>query len=520
MLSKKLTNSIIRYLDNGEYQKVRKLIYGNIEKFSLSKFNSSFFKTTQLYGYLIDLGNESKHETDLNNAISFLESNEIKLFSIVDKQSYYYNLANAKHGIARIHIEKHRGVPSLKIISSKLQAPISLYWTAYKLIKGNDSNDLRNQILINLSNSLIDSGRIIECVQFLDSVLEENPDYPQALISRGDAIHHLSLTTNCAYTVSLFYEIYKSYYNGIRTGKLPSNLLERCIRNCQDAKKKIESYGFQISEKEDIETEKEFQKHSIYRKFSITNKITLNEHAIYCKCNSAKYDDLQIGVQHASFSGNMVPKMELLLNRVKSEFSLARLLLFQSMSKNEKDNSSKFSELLDGELINIEIEKLRTSYRICYGILDKIALGICKFYKLSKDGEPIYFERFWNPGKSSDRWEKLNSIKNIHLSALYCIACDLNTTTGELKHFKDWRNKLEHKVLILKEETHEQDNIMQLFNDKDFISVAELNDFRDKTLHLLQLTRAAIFSFVYCIRLETIQHPSLNQKGYKIDFKK
>lgn len=317
MLSKNIKNSIVKYLDNLEYQKARDLIYKNIEKYFLTDSKSSFYKTAQLHGYLIDLGNENKNENDLNNAIVFFEKNEERLFTIIDRQSYYYNLANAKHGIAKIYIEKHRGVPSLKVVSSKLQAPISLYWTAFKLINKDDSNDLRNQILINLSNSLIDSGRIIECIQFLDTVLEESPNYPQALISRGDALHHLSLTTNCAYTVSLFYEIYKSYSNGINTGKLPSNLLERCSKNCSEAKRQIESYGFEINEQEDIETEREFQNHSIYRKFSLTNKISLNEHAIYCKCNSAKFDDLQIGVQHAVFSGNMVPKMELLLNRIK-----------------------------------------------------------------------------------------------------------------------------------------------------------------------------------------------------------
>lgn len=182
------------------------------------------------------------------------------------------------------------------------------------------------------------------------------------------------------------------------------------------------------------------------------------------------------------------------------------------------DDTVLYSELLDNESISSESEMLRVSYRICYSILDKIALGICKLYKISEPGENIFFERFWNPGKKSTRWEKLNQVKNIHLNALYSIACDLNTKKGELKHFKTWRNKLEHEALILKN-NFETDDELGLFNDNNFFECVNEQEFKEKTLHLLQLTRSAIFSFVYCVRLETIDNISGDEKVFVIDFK-
>jgi hypothetical protein len=250
-------------------------------------------------------------------------------------------------------------------------------------------------------------------------------------------------------------------------------------------------------------SEREFKKHSKYRRFCLENFLSLNEHAIYCGCVAATFDDLQIGVKHARFKGKIVPKLELLLNRLKSEFDLARRLLYQSQSESDLNQTVLYSELLDGEVINLRTEMLRSSFRICYGILDKIAFGICKFYQLSQKGEIILFESFWK-GKP-ERWQKLNTIKNIHLGALYSIACDLNTKTGELKHFKTWRNKLEHNVLILKNKKLVDKDLLGLFEEADFFEIVDINDFEGKTYHLLQLTRAAILSFVYCIRLETIE---------------
>lgn len=94
--------------------------------------------------------------------------------------------------------------------------------------------------------------------------------------------------------------------------------------------------------------------------------------------------------------------------------------------------------------------------------------------------------------------------KNIHLNALSSIANDLNSKRGELKHFKNWRNKIEHNLLILQQKMNLNIDVFNLSEDKDFVVAVDIEDFREKTIHLLQLTRAAILSFVYCVRLETI----------------
>ena len=307
---------------------------------------------------------------------------------------------------------------------------------------------------------------------------------------------------------------------GILTGALPPSVLQRSVQHQEEALETIKSHGFDISNmgREIAETEQEFNNHTPFRKFCIQHFLTLNEHGLYCNCVAAKADDLQIGVKHGMFKGDVIPKLELLLNRMKSEFALARWLFYQSQQTEvEFANDSKFSELLDGELINAQSEMLRTSFRTCYGILDKIALGICKLYNL--DAKKIYFETFWDEPK---RNSTLNNNRNFHLNALYSIACDLNTKTGELNQFKNWRNKLEHNLLVLRDTEKSPLDKYKIFEDTDFVVVVNPVDFKNKTLHLLQLTRAAIFSFVFCVRLQTIEYKveGLEQFAFSIDFKK
>ena len=504
-------------LDNEDYNQAKEIIENQFKETLKLNDKEKLIHQISLYGILIDIGCESQNENDLKKAITFYESKEKELEGIITKSSYYYNLANAKHGLSKIFYSKNRGVHTLSTTKEKFQEPINLYWLAYKTRNHNDDS-LLPQILINLSNSLITVNRIVEGLQFLDIVLKKHPSFPQALISKGDSLNYLNTVTNSSTSVALYTQIYQSYNKGILSNKIPPTLLKKFKHKRAEVRKKLEDYNFDINDlkSEIVKTKEEYDKHTSFRKFCIDNHLSLNQHAIYCGCVAAEKDDLQIGVKHGTFKSNIIPKLELLLNRIKSEFAFARWMYYKSNSEEPFDYDIKFSELLDGEIINSQSEMLRSSFRICYGILDKIALGICKLYNL--DSKRIHFETFWEDKK---RKAKLNEIKNIHLTALYSIACDLNTRTGELKQFKNWRNKLEHNLLILKDTSKDIPDVLNIFDDEQFVAVVDINDFNSKTINLLQHTRAAIFSYVYCVRLQTImQKPNEDDKTYfSIDFK-
>jgi LA2681-like HEPN len=138
---------------------------------------------------------------------------------------------------------------------------------------------------------------------------------------------------------------------------------------------------------------------------------------------------------------------------------------------------------------------LRTSFRLCFGILDKIAHAICELFDMSEPDEPLAFERFWRPKgkglsrKQQERWEKINSIENFSLLALYSQATDLNSHSGEWGNFKNWRNALEHELLILTRGSGKPLDIFKAMKSSRRIVSVDYGEFKDKAIHLLQLTQ-------------------------------
>lgn len=511
-----LSQKINALLGKGDFVLARQIAKTELLKLESLTDDQKITKQSELYGFLIDIGNESQTESDLTEAITFLKANQEFLSQGARKPYYYYNLGNAVDGVARIFYFNNHGIHPLDVQKLRFQESIQCYWTAWNCVP--KDHHLRLQIAINLSNSLIIVGRGVEAVQFQDEVLAIAPNYPQALISRADHLSWIWQYTNCAPTIAMFKQIYDNYDKGIKTNTLPPYILPRATAQRLVLKKEIEERGFTIenSEKELAEAKKEFEAHTPFRKYCISNYLTLNEHGIYCGCVADEKDDLRIGVHFGAFSAEVLPKLELLLNRLKSEFAFARWSYYNSLNGTlSLEFDVLYSELLEDEVITPAVELMRSSFRICYGILDKIALGVCKLFNVP--ATRIHFETFWEETKITPL---LNNTRNIHLNALYSIACDLNTKTGELKHFKNWRNKLEHNLLIVKNTENNGPDYLKVFEDKEFVAIVDASEFKNKTLHLLQLTRAAIISFVYCVRLQTIDHPNENSdRGFPMNFK-
>ena len=129
-----------------------------------------------------------------------------------------------------------------------------------------------------------------------------------------------------------------------------------------------------------------------------------------------------------------------------------------------------------------KIENLRTSYRLAYSILDKIGNAILLLYNINKDIH-VYFETLF---ANEEIKLELSNKSNIHLTALYSLSLDLNKDKGVFKEFKKIRNEMEHGYYPIG------------IDKKSEIEVANF------TLNLLQLTRKAIFSFIFLTRTETL----------------
>lgn len=500
----KLRDKINILLDQGRYNDALQELNAQTEIFIDNK-KDDLFLLAEIAGSYITLGSESYNISSVKKGLSIFEDNREVLKTAVTEDSIDYCLGNGFHAIYKITIqEKDNFFPNPENVKDSLFDAKQSYLKAFKKINLDELNDYSIQVLTNLGNNLNHSGRVVEALQLFDMVLQHNPTFPQAIVSKADGLRYMLQITNCPITISLFAEIYR-LFNIASEQKI---VLEEIRQTVELGKKKSAEFLIQNNVKIDrLEKEfklnnEEYQNHPENIKFFLDNYLSLSEHSLYCKCNGAKIDDLAIGFPGFVTTNKKIIQLELMNNRIKSEFSLARQLYFDflNQNQNQKDNIH-YENAVNGIVNGIKYEQLRTSFRQCFGILDKIAEGLCYLFDLEiKEGENIYFENFWNSNKTPDRWAIINEFKNIHLTALYSIACDLNKKNGEFGFYKQWRNRIEHGLFSLTNSDYIDKNWE---NDKFSIKTTTGN-FESKTKHLLQLTRASIFSFIFCARHELI----------------
>lgn len=499
---------IIELLDKQNYSVVQEFITKQWEE---SERNNHLNKPIliEIAGAFISLGDESKDIELVNKGKNIFQTYHEDIIKISGEVSINYNLGKAYSALYRINSEKVENFfPTPENISGNQIEAKQHYLRAYKKIRSNKLNKDTIDIVNNLGNNLADSGRYIEALQLFDECLNRFPNFIESLISKADLLDHLLENKIIREPVSLL-SVYSMYHTSAKLS-IPNKEIKTRV---EEWIKKFESIMISnnLDPKAIIE---EFnnnhitdQNDSIYSKFKKDNFLTLSEHSLFCKCSAGSVEDLLIGFPGLIVRNEKIVLLELLNNRMKSEFELARQLFFEynTQSSNETTEYMHYENLIPGILNGVLNEKLRTSFRLCFGILDKIAEGICYMLDLkftSKDN--IYFHDFWNSKKDPDRWKKINQIQNIHLTALYSIANDLNKNEGEFGYYKEWRNKLEHGLFnILNQSLNQKD--INILEQETFCKHEMINSFEHSTKHLLQITRAAILSFVWCIREELIK---------------
>jgi len=492
-------------LDQRKYEQASTLLLERVARGIASDTQAALLFLGEVAGLLIDIGAEGHDERAVKTGLALLEDKE-RFVGFVTASSFEYNMGNAKIALVDLR-SRTTGVPPGLADHDRLLAAKNHYWRAFKLL--NEDDALANVVRTNLANALRTSGRIPEALTAYEEVLGTAPTFGMAHFHRGLALCLLE-TLSRHRTVSLFAQQVGEYRTAALATDVQPAVREVATTMRDRISKRLERLGHTTETIQDEErtSRREATQHSPYRQFTLKKQLALSEHALYCHCAGARRDDLMIATTKSTIMGAFVPRMELIVNRLKAEFGTARLLYYQATTDQTWDlheDELTFAELLEGEHVSMRTELLRTSFRLCLGILDKIALGICELYNVADEHEKLYFESFWQPqsrkGKASTRWTTLASKStNLALVALYSQATDLGVD-GEWILYKTWRNHLEHRFLLLTDEHNPLDVWKAREGTFGALCITE-STFTDQTLGLLQFTRAAIFHFVWCVRYE------------------
>ena len=502
-----LLRTATKLLNEYSYGEAQRLLNARITQGLTIDNPTGLTLLAEIAGLLIDIGSEGRNEQAITDGLALLENNRQHLEGFLTAASIDYNLGNAKSALADLRTPNLFATPGLADHDLLLAAK-NHYWKALKAHGRKDH--FAHQLRTNLANALRKSGRITEALTAYDEIINDDPAFIMAHFHRGLALlvfERLSRTR----TPNLLRQALAEYELTAQATDARPAVRDVAITMRDRITKQLDDHGYNTKK---IRTEtnigkSEAAKHSPYRQFTLHHHLALCEHSLYCHCNGARRDDLMIATSANTVTGDRVPRLELILNRLKAEFGTARLLYHQATNDDSWDlheHEITFTELFEGEHVSTRIELLRTSFRLCLGILDKIALGICELYNVADPSEKLYFENFWQPptrkGKTSTRWNSLCAKStNPSLVALYSQATDLRSD-GEWTLFKTWRNDLEHRFLILTEETTPPDIFKARQGTFDTRCIT-IQEFTQRTLHLLQFTRSAIFNFTYCARNET-----------------
>lgn len=470
----------------------------------------------ELAAWLIDIGNESQRGESIRRGLSILEDDREVLIENVHPASYEYNLGNGYSSL--FFIDQHQ--PGFRLRPSALDHVLKAknhYWNAFRFVRSHDET-LRRQLWVNLANCLRQCNRAPEAIRYYDEVLREDPSFAQANLNRAAALIQLNELSD-TFTANQLFQAMKGYVAAGSTNALTQPMREYSNARSEALRQRLLQLGYDPERlaHDSSETAEEYDRHSEYRRFCIQSHLCLSEHSLYCGCVGARRDDLTIPKSTAPIGGEFVPRLEFILNRLKSEFAFARLLYYQGAVLQVPEwkiyeEELRLTELFENELIGPRAEMLRLSFRNCFGVLDKIAMGVCELFSFSDPQETLYFESFWRPrGRrlseaQARRWERINETNNASLVALYSQATDLNPATGDWPEFKAWRNALEHRVLCVRQAATGRSDPHSVLRPNDGDVVVPAGEFRKRALFLLRLTHSAIMSFAFCVREEGAKH--------------
>lgn len=501
---RRLIQELRRLLDAEAYEELYHRAQERFEKgFERLGPGSKAVVVAELANRLIDAGEEGVICEAIGLGIDLYTSHRRLIDREITTPRIDYNLGNGK--FALYNCRDAQTSPSQKLQSNTLLVQAkNHYWRALKNTESESGTD-GQRIRTNLANCLREAGRHVEALQYYDEVLRDDPEFAKAHGNRASTLRLIASVS--AWPENLIHQMIWGYQKGAQGNRVPTAGRRRWDRQAEKLLARLHQAGKDVPDptQERDSTKEEFNDHSEYRQFCLRNFLSMSEHGLYCWCTAARDDDLTVRTSGLQMEAPFIDAMEYRLDRLKSEFSLARYAFSQAQNTSDPvpdviDERITFAEVLPSESLGLRTELLRSSFRTCFGILDKIARGLCDLLGLTVDEkESVNFHQsLWKPG--TDRWDEITSVEgNIFLTALFSQAMDVSQhTDGEWAMYRRWRNALEHGYFVLGK-GNDPDGVLK--GSKPIERVLATS-FLEKTLHLLQLTRASMFYFAYCARVE------------------
>lgn len=366
----------------------------------------------------------------------------------------------------------------------------------------------------NYANTLSSCGRKIEAIAQYKKAIEVHPSFGMALGNLGrvyqdygildyddghqNYFHHFAyslLTKAVGCKDSDTYEEAKEYFSKLMSGYDPA-YVEKFLQ--KDLK--IPQFSY-----ENIEEK-------LYREWAVENTLflnTLNDLPVTELCFAT--DVLQLPSMVVSI--NAKPIFHGMFNQIKQEYVYARYQYYSSLQFCDEvhyaDKDTHLINFADYPQYGIRIEQVKSSFKILYGLFDKIAYFLNSYFDLGIHERDVSFSHVWLTGlgvgkKHYGYKNVLNHKENFALASLYWISRDFydkfeDSPNPRLRRISDVRNALEHKYVKVTNGWFPERTNGEVDNLALYVTEGELFGL---TLELMHIVREAIICLSLCVHVE------------------
>ncbi len=162
-------------------------------------------------------------------------------------------------------------------------------------------------------------------------------------------------------------------------------------------------------------------------------------------------------LERESGTRGVPPPVFAMFNVLKSDYILARDLLWRSTNEEVWPATGRFSDTLDYATYGPDASALILAHRTALDLLDKIAVTANHYFEFGQPPDKVYFGKLWRgvPDKATGvrpLTEKVEKAIRGGASALYGLvelAEDYDSSAGILRSHKELRNAGTHRFLVL-----------------------------------------------------------------------
>ncbi len=476
------------------------------------------YEESQQIAMQFDKATYEQNADDLKALIEKIEQ-DVENYDICNRVQLYYSLATAVSDLWSIEN------PDKQKDNDTIQKTLYYYRKAIESFEDEAFQEYRNDgatislmasTFINYGNALESCGRIIAAIEQYYFAINIYPRHPMAQGNLGVALLHysqyLSSTKTYArdcmnyYAVTLLDSAIKSKDKNIY--KEAREFFKGALNNLNPDYRKFLQKGITFDK-----TEKMSKNERLYREWCINAGLFITPFSdLPCNSLSFAFDEMTLPEIITGIDQNMPIEIGM-YNQLKQEFVSARYLYYETLTHGSKphfsDKRTCLTDTLEYAQFSLRIEKLKTSFKTLFGILDKIAYFLNTYFDLGIKQKDVDFKSIWQSKKNGrngyDYKNTLDTSNNFALLSLKWIQREFEHSEDKyacpkFRRIKDIRNYLEHKYTIVTmfensiENNHSKEEKVALY-----ISEIELSN---HTLMLLKLVREAIICVALCVNVE------------------